>query len=364
MKSAAGTPAARRVTVASARRQFGVLIAACLLAEPGIVVAALVPSSAAPAERGRAHAQAAPVVGVALRVTLLGTGTPTPDPERSGPGVLVQANGMALVFDAGRGVAGRLVQAGLRLDRIDAVFLTHLHFDHVIGLADLMLTSRMPADYGLRTRPLTLYGPRGTLALARGIETAYDGDIELRSKAQGLSPDVARFAAGEFSADGVVFERGGVSVRAFEVDHGDGPGTSYGFRIDAGGRSVVISGDTTFDERVIAAARNVDLLIHEVLDIPAEYQKRFPAMVGVTRVHTTPEQAGRVFTRARPRLAVYTHLALIGGGSIRDVVSRTRSTYTGPLMVGEDLMSFEIGEAIGVFRDDPGHLDAYTDEER
>ncbi|MGH8262784.1 MAG: MBL fold metallo-hydrolase, partial [Steroidobacterales bacterium] len=146
-----------------------------------------------------------------MRVTLLGTGTPTPESDRAGASVLVQANGVSLVFDAGRSIVVRLHAAGLRLDGIDAVFLTHLHFDHVTGLPDLLLTSRMPADYGQRTKPLPLFGPRGTSALARGIEAAFGGDIDLRHRTQSLSPEVARFLASEFNADGIVFERAGVT---------------------------------------------------------------------------------------------------------------------------------------------------------
>jgi len=72
-----------------------------------------------------------------IRVVLLGTGSPLPSVKRFGPAVLVQAGGKTLVFDAGRGVAQRLVQVGVRPGSIDALFLTHLHSDHLVGLPDL-----------------------------------------------------------------------------------------------------------------------------------------------------------------------------------------------------------------------------------
>lgn len=285
-----------------------------------------------------------------MRVTLLGTGTPTPQPDRAGPATLVEAGGQALLFDIGRGAVVRLAQSGVPLSRIDAVFVTHLHSDHVLGLPDLQLSMRMPADYGMRQRPLPLYGPTGTTGMARGLETAFARDVEIRARTQGLEPSWSTFEAVEYDRGGVVYERDGVRVTAIEVDHGPGITPAFGYRIDHAGRAVVISGDTRYDERLAAAARGADLFIHEVVSIPAAYVQKFPGMAKVLEKHTSPAQAGLLFDRVRPKLAVYHHLALIGGGTLSEVVAETRKTYAGPLLVGEDLMTFELGEGVAVYQ--------------
>jgi len=302
-----------------------------------ILLAFAYPSAAAPPTRSEA-----------IRVTLLGTGTPTPESDRAGPATVVVAGDKVLMFDAGRGTVVRLVEAGFRLSDVDALFITHLHSDHVVGLPDLLLSGRLPADYGMRRRPLTLIGPTGTARMARGLEQAFSRDVEMRSAGQQLDPEWASFAAVDFPNGGVVFDAGGVRVTAIDVEHGAEIKPNFAYRVDYEGRSVVISGDTTFDKRLIAAARGVDLLIHEVVSIPALYLEKFPGMRRVLAKHTSPEQAGHVFKEAKPRLAVYYHLALIGGTSTDDVVSETRRVYSGPLLVGQDLMTFEIGETISI----------------
>ena len=135
---------------------------------------------------------------------------------------------------------------------------------------------------------------------------------------------------------------------AFEVDHGDAIKPTYGYRIEYKGRTVVISGDTRFSENVIKYATGVDLLIHEVAAIRPELEND----AQVRRVmahHTSPQEAGRVFSRARPKLAAYTHFVLLARPNVPSVTfaeltAQTRETYDGPLEIGEDLMAFEIDE--------------------
>jgi ribonuclease Z len=158
----------------------------------------------------------------------------------------------------------------------------------------------------------------------------------------------------EFDRDGVVYEKDGVTVIAFEVDHGPAVKPAYGYRIEYEGRSVVISGDTTYNENVIKHGASADLLIHEVAAARAELMTDVH-LKRIMRHHTTPRDAGTVFSRAKPKLAVYTHFILrssakIPEPSLDDVVTATRETYSGPLELGEDLMSFEIGETITVRR--------------
>jgi len=134
-------------------------------------------------------------------------------------------------------------------------------------------------------------------------------------------------------------------VTAFKVDHGGEELQAYGYRIDYKGRSAVLSGDTTFNENLIRYAAGVDLLVHEVT--AAKGVDENPAQLRrITANHTTPEQAGEVFDRARPKLAVYTHLLLFGGAKAEELIPATRKKYSGPLVVGEDLLRIEIGKEV------------------
>ena len=289
-----------------------------------------------------------------LRVTLLGTGTPRPILERFGPSILVEAGEERLLFDTGRGVSQRLWQLGMPLRNIGSVFLTHFHSDHVIGLPDLWLTGMLSTSYGGRTGPLTVYGPPGTQALLSGLESAYAADLRIRMADEATAPEATRLLGREIS-EGVAFERNGVKVTAFDVDHGELIKPAMGYRVDYAGRAVVLSGDTRFSENLIRHAAGADLLLHEVAAARPEFLKKSAAGRRIIGHHTEPEQAGVVFERVRPRLALYTHIALVGDAAAgvpdaAELERRTRRTWKGPLTVGEDLMRIEVGETITVHR--------------
>lgn len=297
---------------------------------------------------GSVHAQStAPPGGPDFKVTLLGTGSPAPVMKRFGPGTLVQVNGQNLLFDAGRGVTQRLFQSKLKLGQVDALFLTHLHSDHVVGIPDLWLTGWLQAAFGQRKGPFVVYGPAGTINLMAGLQKAYDWDIQTRIKDQKLPQEAVSVEATEF-VEGVVYENGGVTVTAFEVNHGELIVPAFGYRIDYGGRSVVISGDTKYNENLIKHATGVDLLIHQVAAASPELLK-IPVFKVIMAHHTSPEEAGEVFTRTKPKLAVYYHFVLLGTPKIKplkeqDVLNMTRKTYQGPLRIGEDLTAFVVNK--------------------
>ena len=143
-------------------------------------------------------------------------------------------------------------------------------------------------------------------------------------------------------AEGTVFSRNGVTVSAFLVDHG-GVAPAFGYRIDYGGRSVVLSGDTRFSPHLIEKSVGVDLIVHEVAAVAAAASTADTQRI--MGLHLTPEEAGTVFAKVRPKLAVYSHI-LTFGVAADELISRTRSTYSGPLVVGTDLMAFDIGNTV------------------
>jgi ribonuclease Z len=284
-----------------------------------------------------------------FRVTLLGTGDPIPRTDRFGPATLVQAGGKELLFDVGRGAATRLVQMGVALSAIDATFITHFHHDHLV----VWMTGWIPPPFGRRQVPMEIYGPTGTKNLLDSLEQAFELNTSIRIPDELLAPDGIKFNAHEFDSDGVVYDVDGVKVTAFAVDHGELIKPSYGFRVDYDGRAVVISGDTRFDRNLIEAGKGADLVIHEVALASDELLASSEQFQRIVAHHTTPEEAGIVFAEINPKLAVYTHLVILSGPTIPEaplstLIPRTRTNYDGPLVVGEDLMSFDIGDTVSI----------------
>lgn len=283
-----------------------------------------------------------------MTVTLLGTGTPALDMDRFGFSNLVQVGGLNLLFDSGRGAALRLGQMRIPLGKIDGVFLTHFHSDHVNGLADVFLTGyiRVPS-LGGRVKPLELFGPSGTKQLADGLQQTFSFDIKTRILDEGVPEAGTQIVATELD-EGVIFEKNGVKVTVFPVLHGKNIDPSVGYRVDYKGRSVVFSGDTKFDQNVIDYGKGVDLLIHEAGSAPQEVMDN-PVIKSILDHHTSPEDVGRVFAATNPSLAVYSHVVRLWGANgrttMQEIVDRTRETYNGPLIVGEDLMQFSINSS-------------------
>lgn len=287
--------------------------------------------------------------GQPMKVTLLGTGNPRPRIDRFGPSILVEAGKETLLFDCGRGATIRLSQASVPFSSVTALFLTHLHSDHVVGLPDLWLTGWIMG----RHVPLQVWGPTGTVDMLKGLEQAYAFDVHMRRDVDEQIPAQGAVLMGKDIGEGVVYENNGVKVTAFLVDHGP-VRPALGFRVDYQGHAVVLSGDTRPSENLIKFSRGTDLLVHEVFD-PEAYREVGNSLTPEQRKrvqehHSTPEEAGTVFTKVAPRLAVYSHIA---PPDVPDVVPHTRKTYSGPLEVGEDLMTIEIGEQVRVQR--PSH---------
>lgn len=277
-------------------------------------------------------------------VTLLGTGTPGPRSNRFGASTLIQAGGLNLVFDAGRGNTIRLVESGVTAGQVDATFLTHFHSDHVNGLADLFMTGYITVPYvGDRRTPFQLYGPVGTQRLADGILLAHEWDIETRIVDEHTPIDAVKIDVHE-AEEGVIFDQNGLSVTVFPVHHGDNISNAVAYRIDYGDKSVLISGDTTFDDNIMSFGKDTDLVIHEV-GLATEELEQQESTTRVLAHHTSPEDVGRVFTEAAPDYAVYSHLVMMGNPPIEELISRTRTTYDGPLVIGADLMRFILSDS-------------------
>lgn len=289
-----------------------------------------------------------------FRVTLLGTGVPIPSPDRFGPCTLVEAGDRKFLIDAGRGATIRLSQLNVPIGCIDVQLLTHFHSDHTSGVPDVWLTGWLESYFGRRRTPYRVIGPTGARALIENLERAYALDIKIRIADEKLPVSGIATDVTEFDADGTFYEKDGVKVIAFEVDHGDVIKPCYGYRFEYGGRVAVFSSDTRYNQNVIEYGAGADLLVHEVASARPELMNE-PYVRRIIGHHTTPREAGLIFAQTKPRLAAFTHIVLLGSEripppTIDDVVAETRQTYDGPLVVGEDLMKFDIGETVSVRR--------------
>jgi ribonuclease Z len=279
------------------------------------------------------------------QIVMLGTGTPIPDPDRAGQAVAVVVDSFAYLFDAGVGVMRRASAAGragvraFRPPRPDAqpnprferIFITHLHSDHTMGLADAIFT---PWIQG-KAEPVEIIGPSG---LGYLVQTILDGnaeDIRERYTAPGGPTRDGWQAKVREAAPGEVFRDARVTVRAFQVPHSEWP-SAYGYRIDTPDRSIVISGDTRESEAVVNACNGCDVLIHEVYSdsgfktIPAGRQPYHAA------AHTPATAVGRVATRARAKLLVLNHVLFFG---VREeqLLKEVRGAFAGRVAVAKDL---------------------------
>lgn len=283
-----------------------------------------------------------------FEVILLGVGTPVPFMHRFGPATLVKAGNKYLLFDSGRGVTQRLFQEKIPLGKIDHLFLTHLHSDHVVGIPDLLLTGWLNSPFARRKGNFMVTGPEGTADMMKHLEMAYSWDIETRIKDQGFSRVGVTTKAKDMTA-GVVYDQDGIKVTAILVNHGAKIKPAYGFRIDYDGRSVVISGDTKFNKSLAEAAKGVDLFIHAVAAAKKELLESSKHWGVIMDHHTEPEDVGRVFAIAKPKMGAFYHLVTLTNGKIKppsvgDLVKRARTTYDGPLTAGSDRLRFVIAK--------------------
>ncbi len=280
-----------------------------------------------------------------LRVHLIGTGGPELTPERAGMSTLIDVNDRKFLFDAGRGALQNIYLSRIHPNAVTRIFLTHLHNDHYEDLASIWLT---PWFMFARKQRIELWGPPGTARMVEGMRLMFEHDIEHRSNAlfkrEDLDVKVSEIA------EGVVYDEGGVKVTAFPVQHDDG-NPAFGYRLDAAGRSVLLSGDTTYSENVVKYGNGVDVMVHNVVAFNEAMHKAH-AMQPVLDKLTTPEQAAQIFNKTKPRLAVFSHIVkkeLPGAAGDQTVLGRVRKAgYAGPLRMGVDRMTIDVGQDIAV----------------
>jgi ribonuclease BN (tRNA processing enzyme) len=276
------------------------------------------------------------------RLILLGTaGGPTPKPNRAAPAQAIVVGDTSYIIDCGNGVARQMILAGLRLGSIRSVFLTHHHSDHNADYGNLLLLA-WAADLNHRVET---FGPPPLVAMTRQFLDLNAVDIRTRIADEGRPPLAPLIAPHEVTGGGVVFEDSNVRVTAALVDH-PAITTALAYRFDCADRSIVISGDTRPSPALIELARGADVLVHEVMHLPA-----LDALIAtepnaatlrehLLASHTTTEQVGQVATQAGVKTLVLSHFVPGGFPFLEDSVwyDAVRPHFAGHLVVGRDLM--------------------------
>lgn len=295
-----------------------------------------------------------------LHVYLCGTGSPMPDTTRAGPCLGVLAGDKAFVFDVGSGGARNLGSMGFPTARLESIYLTHLHSDHIDGLGELLMMSWIG---GSRSTQTPVRGPVGTEEVVDGFNAAYRLDSTYRTAHHGpevANPSGAGGAPEEIIIPAgpggqlVVLDEGDLKITAIRVDHTPIE-PAFGYRIDYKGRSISISGDTIYQPRFVAASEGVDLMLHEALnkemvqiigDKLGERGLKNPEKIfaDILDYHTDPEEAARAAQEAGAAQLVYYHIVPQLPMKMLEsmFVGDAKSMFDGRITVGQDGMIFSL----------------------
>ena len=271
-----------------------------------------------------------------LHVAFCGTGSPLPSRDRAAACTAVIADGRIFIFDMGEGSGETLSLMGMPLDKIQGVWLTHLHSDHFEGLGPFTLQRWAGSS---AATPLAVSGPEGFLEITEGYNAVYRIDSTYRIAHHGA--DVVKpegfGMAGKAIAPGPVYDNGGVRITAFAVDHDP-----------IKGRSVTISGDTAFTPALAAAAKGSDLYVSELLSPrmvkilensarKAGNANRAKIFSDIQNYHISPEQAADVAKTAGVGMLAFTHIVPSVPKPLEFALTGTASEhFAGPIKVMHD----------------------------
>jgi len=256
-----------------------------------------------------------------IRIYTVGTASPMPG-ERVQTGTAVIVNGHFFMFDVGDGIVQKAENMGLPLNRLDGIFITHWHSDHMMDLPSLISRSWLLG----RTNELHLYGPDGTDTLNQAINQYLHIENKHRVDHHGTATmDVskARAIPHEFKnvqgGKEVIYQQDGITITAFDVNH-EPIEPAVGYVIKYNGKKVVISGDTKKNDLVLEMSKDADVLLHEV--ILNSLLKQMEAKLneaGMTRnekiihdiqdYHTTPAEVAEIATKANVKKLILHHFA-------------------------------------------------------
>ena len=274
------------------------------------------------------------------KLVLLGTGTPFADPTKSGPSLAIVVNNTSYIVDCGPGLVRRAAEASklgfpsLEASQLKTLFITHLHSDHTIGLADIILT---PAVLD-RNAPISIYGPVGSKKMTDDLMSAYKEDIAIRINGLEKGDAIAYQVYTNEIKEGQIYKDSNLTVTAFKVQHGQWD-NAFGFVFQTKDKKIVVSGDCTYSENLIKYAKDCDILVHEVYSDTGLKKRTQRWQDYHSTFHTSTYQLAEIANQVKPKLLVLNH-QLTFGTSLQSLLDELKSKYAGPVVNGADLDVF------------------------
>lgn len=261
---------------------------------------------------------------------------------------MLTANGQHYLFDAGRGVTTRLLQAGVKPENLAAIFITHHHFDHIGSLGDLILSIWNNG----RESPLPIYGPQGTEAIITAMVTqVYAADIAFRKREAAITGDtlydlndMLQITEIDFGAS---IDDNVCNITPYRVSHGHGLGMSHdewpclGYRIQVDDKIIAISGDTVDCEGLHTLAQDADLLIL-CCYLSAVEQNTFERNVVSKHILVASDQAGKIAARANVKTLALTHIRAKSDELLQQMNADVQKDFIGDVIIGFDLCKIEV----------------------
>ena len=274
------------------------------------------------------------------KLVLLGTGSPFADPTKSGPSLAIVVNNTSYIVDCGPGVVRRAAEASklgfpsLEAAQLKTLFITHLHSDHTIGLADIILT---PAVLD-RNAPIAIYGPVGIKKMTDDLMSAYKEDIAIRINGLEKGDAIAYQVYTNEIKEGQIYKDSNLTVTAFKVQHGQWD-NAFGFVFQTKDKKIVISGDCTYSENLIKYAKDCDILVHEVYSDTGLKKRTQRWQDYHSTFHTSTYQLAEIANQVKPKLLILNH-QLTFGTSLQSLLDEVKSKYKGVVVNGSDLDVF------------------------
>jgi ribonuclease BN (tRNA processing enzyme) len=274
------------------------------------------------------------------QIVMLGTGNPAADPDRSGPAVAIVVNNTPYLVDCGPGVvrrasaASRKGVAGLAVQKLKTLFVTHLHSDHTLGYADLIFS---PWVLG-RKDAVEAYGPTGLKAMTEHLLAAYSEDIAIRTDGLEHGNRTGYQVNAHEIKPGEVYKDSNVTVKAFPVHHGSWK-EAFGYRFETPDKVIVLSGDCAPSPGVVENCNGCDVLLHEVYTQLGYNESKEDWRKYITNFHTSTKELAELATKAKPKLLVLYHQMFFGGEKDTEdgMLKEIRASYSGKVVSAHDL---------------------------